>query len=72
MVNSDLVALVNMHLSKRTVKLKAGAVRDDLSLELDVLVKDLKERKHLRLAVHQRQHIDGTGLLELGELIKLV
>ena len=48
----------------------AGAADDDLLLEGDVLVQDVAQGEDLGLGLaaglHQGQHIDGEGGLELG------
>ena len=67
-VLGDQQSLQQMGPFQRLVQIITGPAEDDLLLEGDVLVQNVAqgENLRLRLVVHQRQHIDGKGGLELG------
>ena len=71
-VDCDLVSLEDVLFVERLCEIEFHAAGDDLFLELDVFRKDGFERQHLRLAVHEREHIDRAGILKLRIFIKLI
>ena len=71
-VDGDLLSLADVGLVFRFGEIEAHAALDDLLLVLHVAGEHILEAQHLRLAVDQRQHIDGEGVLQLGVLVKLI
>ena len=53
-------------------QLIAGPAGNDVFLMLDVVVQDLLEVQHLRLAINQCQHDDAEAFLQLRMLIQLI
>ena len=53
-------------------KVKYRAVLDNALLMRNIVIKHLRERKHLRLAVHDGKHIDGAGVLQLRVFVELI
>ena len=68
----DLVALKNVGTGQRLVQIELGAARDNRFLMRNIVVKDLGQREHLGLAVHNGQHIDRAGVLKLRIFIQLI
>ena len=56
----------------RLAQLEGGPTDDDLAPVLDEMMQDLLEVQHFRPVVHQREHDDPEGCLELRELIEIV
>ena len=56
----------------RLIQIILRASGEDIDLMLQILVENLLEVQDLRLAVHDTEHDDTEGGLELGMLIKLV
>ena len=48
-------------------QVEPGAPGDDIHLELDVFLQNLPQVQHLRLPVHNSQHDDAEGGLQLGK-----
>ena len=71
-VARDFIALQNMRARLCLFQVEFGAADNHILLVGDVVVENLREREHFRLSVHQRQHIDGAGVLQLGVFVKLI
>ena len=71
-IERNLEALEDMGTLFRLAELEGGPTDDDLAPVLDEMMQDLLEVQHFRPVVHQRQHDDPEGRLELRELIEIV
>ena len=72
MVDGDFQALVDVRLALGAVQLKLRAPADDVLLMADIVVQDLLEIEHLRLALDKREHIDRAGVLKLGVFVQQI
>ena len=71
-VDRDLVALEDVHLTKSLIKIEFGSVDYDFLLESDILVENLRQVHGLGLAAVDNKHIDRAGILKLGVLVELI
>ena len=71
-IERDLETLEDMGPLFRLAQLEGGPTDDDFAPMLDEMMQDLLEVQHFRPVVHQREHDDPEGRLELRELIQIV
>ena len=71
-VKSDFISFENMSSCFSLCKLENRTVFDNTFLMRNIVIKHLRKRKHLRFAVYNGKHIDGTGILKLRILIELI
>ena len=72
MIECDLQSFKNVSASFRLAQLELGSSPHDLATELDEILENLEQRKHLRPATNDREHDDAEGRLQLGMLVKIV
>ena len=71
-IQRDEQAFQNMGARLGLIEVVARAAHDHVLLVFQIVVEHLVQRKHLRLAIHQRQHDRAESFLHLRVLVQVV
>ena len=72
MVESDAQAFQNMRAGFRFLQIVFSAAANNFDLVLQIMMQHIAQIEHLRLAVHERQHIDAEIRLHRRMLVQIV
>ena len=72
MIEGDLESFENMRPFFGLSEFEGGPPHHDFASMLEEMMQNLLEREDLRAIVHQRQHDDAEGRLELGMFIQII